>query len=167
MCLFCYLLSAASHADTRCTLTTDEALDLLAQQPWEGFWHSHDTTNMPRHSSESGEHFHATHRDVIDKDGCLHATILDTSRLHETADPEDEEPEGRPKLISLTDDDDPETYTPKQAPTEKLTPDEYNWNLQPEIPTNEGSSPDDPSTSEKREAIFYAVEGVGSSEEFT
>ena len=72
--------------------------------------------------------------------------------------PEDEVPEGRPKLISLTDDDDPETYTPEQAPTEKLTPDEYNWNLQPEVPTDEGGSPDEPSNepqdpSEKREAI--------------
>ena len=37
-------------ASAECTLTIDEALELLSEQSWEGFWHSHDTTNTPRHS---------------------------------------------------------------------------------------------------------------------
>ena len=116
------------HGDADCTLTIDEAFELLAQEPWEGFWHSHDTTNMPRHSQESGEHFHATHRDVIDADGCLHATHLNVDALHETSDPDDPPPTVHKDFvgpIEFTDDDDPDNPTPEQAPTEELVPEAY------------------------------------------
>ena len=121
-------LAQDEEEEQGCTLTMDEAFELLAEQPWEGFWHSHDTTNMPRHSQESGEHFHATHRDVIDADGCLHATFLSVNFLHETSDPADPPPTVSRDFvgdIEFTDDDDPENPTPEQAPTEYLIPESH------------------------------------------
>ena len=127
-----------------CPLTLEEVDALLAEEPWEGFWHSHDTTNMPKHSQESGEHFHGTHRDAVDPYGCTHATFVLVNNLHETSDPEDPPPSVVKGLTYFTDDDDPEIPASERPPTGDLVPKEH-------------STTDDPAADADRQSEETAI----------
>ena len=107
--LVCVIMDTSSAEDNPCDdSTSEERLEALRNEPWEGIWHTHDDSP---HDGISGEHFHATHRDV-NIGGCVAAQTTGY-KTHGTPGT------GAVGDRDLTDDTDKDTEPlPEQQPTE-------------------------------------------------